>query len=193
MKPLDNYAALMPFIDSWEAGQADFLGGLLYDTLHPTSVIDWGCASGLYLIPFFARGCRILGLDADPGAGRRLKSWEFSRCDFRELNVYTSMVPSDLALCIEVAEHLQPEYADVLVDNVSDSARAIFWSAAHPGQGGDNHYNEQPPEYWLGKFERRGFSLYPENDRVRAEIAANPECQKVQWLLPNARLLHRSS
>ena len=33
LPPLDDYAAMMPVIESWEKGQAEFLGGLLFDAL----------------------------------------------------------------------------------------------------------------------------------------------------------------
>ena len=93
----------------------------------------------------------------------------------------------DLALCIEVAEHLQPEYAETLVDNVTRSARVVFWSAAHPGQGGTCHYNEQPPEYWEALFAARGFVHHRLESDIRQAIAHNPECAKVQWLIPKSQ------
>jgi hypothetical protein len=32
------------------------------------------------------------------------------------------------------------------------------FTAAHPGQGGTDHVNEQPATYWIAKFAKRGFS-----------------------------------
>ncbi len=52
MPPLDRYGKLFPRIDDWEGEQAEFLGELLWDALKPHKVVDWGCASGLYLLPF---------------------------------------------------------------------------------------------------------------------------------------------
>lgn len=95
----------------------------------------------------------------------------------------------DLALCIEVAEHLPPDRADYLVDLLTSSADTVFFSAAHPGQGGTLHLNEQPREWWLEKFRARGFDLHPQAAWLREQIAANPHCQRVQWLIPNNMLL----
>ncbi len=188
--PLDDYAALMPFIDDWEKGQAEFLGKLLYDLLQPKSVIDWGCASGLYLLPFKERGCNVFGIDADPEAGKLIEPWvEFVPLDIRKPLPKSHF---DLALCIEVAEHLQPEYADQLVANVTNSADIVFWSAAHKGQGGQNHHNEQARDYWLFKFFDLGFYIHSYHSDVLYAIAKNPECQKVKWLIPNAILLTRA-
>lgn len=194
LQPLDDYAHLMPIIDGWETEQANYLGGLLYSVVYTISVIDFGCATGLYLKPFSACGCWVLGLDGEPTAGKLLDLGEFELCDLREPHdPFISFLgkPYSLALCIEVAEHLQPEYADTLVDTVASSADVIFWSAARPGQGGENHYNEQHKGYWLEKFYARDFELHPQNDYVCEQISANDDCRKVSWLLNNAMLLTR--
>ena len=36
----------------------------------------------------------------------------------------------------------------------------IVFSAAFPGQGGQNHLNEQWPEYWKNKFEKYDYELF---------------------------------
>ena len=63
----------------------------------------------------------------------------------------------DLAISMEVAEHLREESADTFVGSLCSASDVILFSAAHPGQGGDNHLNEQPMEYWQEKFSARGF------------------------------------
>lgn len=185
--PLDDYASMMPVIDTWEKGQAEFLGGLLFDVLRPQKVIDLGCGPGTYLVPFAARGCTTLGVDGQHANGHG--HGVIMHADLRQ--PFQAPERYDLALCIEVAEHLQPEYAETLVANCAASARMVFWSAAHPGQGGTFHYNERPAEYWERLFAARGFVHHPAEAYICAAIAANPECQKVQWLIPNARLFVR--
>lgn len=64
----------------------------------------------------------------------------------------------DLAISMEVAEHLPESASDVFVDNICNHADTVLFSAAHPGQGGDNHINEQPIEYWVEKFEKHGYN-----------------------------------
>jgi hypothetical protein len=45
-------------------------------------------------------------------------------------------------------------------------------TAATPGQGGTEHVNEQPNEYWIEKFRHRGFALDRETtDRIRRDWA----------------------
>ncbi len=185
LPPLDDYAGLMPFIESHEAGQAAFLGELLYGALAPRSVVDLGCGPGIYLTPFKAHGCEVTGIDAEPAAGTRLNG-DFRRHDLRE--PFRLEPRADLALCIETAEHLQPEFADQLVDNCTRNARIVFWSAARPGQGGEHHHHEQPPAYWEAKFAARGWEPHPRQAELLAAIAADPECRRVGWLLDNARV-----
>jgi len=188
---LDDYRGLMGFIAEWEAGQAEFLGALLLDTfakqryVRPRSVIDLGCGPGTYLRPF--TGCWVLGVDAEPTAGGQLPEGCFRQLDLRR--PLPKLGRYDLALCIEVGEHLQPEFAGQLVANVAAVAPVVFWSAAHPGQGGEHHHNEQPPEYWEALFARHGYGTHPAEAAVRRAIAESPECQAVGWLIPNARLL----
>jgi SAM-dependent methyltransferase len=186
---LDDYRGLMPFIEEWEAGQAEFLGALLLDALRGgcRSVIDLGCGPGTYLLPFIAAGCWGLGVDAEPAAGGQLPEGCFRQLDLRR--PLPKLGRFDLALCIEVGEHLQAEFAGPLVANVAACAEVVFWSAAHPGQGGQHHHHEQPPEYWEALFSRHGYVTHPAEAAVRRAIAENAECQKVEWLIPNARLL----
>lgn len=183
MMPRDDYASLVGHIDRKESDQAEWLGHFLYSTLHPKSVIDWGCASGLYLMPFVERGIKVCGIDGESTGGSKLKPNEFFCLDIRKQLVTDRY---DLALCIEVAEHLQLEYADVLIDNIVRSSDVIFWSAAQPGQGGQFHYNEQPISYWARKFAERGYIIHPLNELIITKIAHSDKT--VKWLRRNTRL-----
>jgi hypothetical protein len=58
----------------------------------------------------------------------------------------------DIALCLEVAEHLPESKATDLVDTLAAYSGIVLFSAAVPGQGGENHVNEQPHRYWANKF-----------------------------------------
>jgi hypothetical protein len=62
----------------------------------------------------------------------------------------------DLALCIEVAEHIHPAYEDVLLDTICSAADILVFSSASPGEGGLHHVNERAPSYWIRKISQRG-------------------------------------
>ena len=48
--------------------------------------------------------------------------------------------------------------AEIFVQSLCNTAPIVIFSAAHPGQGGTNHVNEQPFEYWAEKFKKHGYN-----------------------------------
>lgn len=78
----------------------------------------------------------------------------------------------DLALSLEVAEHLPPECGDEFVHTMTRLSSVILFSAAIPFQGGTGHLNEQWPEYWAARFEARG---YVPVDCIRRRIWRNED------------------
>jgi hypothetical protein len=65
----------------------------------------------------------------------------------------------EVAVCLEVAEHLDPAVSDNLVRFLCTQAKVVVFSAAVPGQGGDAHINCQPREAWHERFTQQGFNL----------------------------------
>lgn len=81
----------------------------------------------------------------------------------------------DLCISVEVGEHLPREKAEVFLDNLCRSSDVILFSAAVPGQGGTDHINEQWPDYWRKKFQKRGYACY---DAFRGRLW---EDGRVEW------------
>lgn len=73
----------------------------------------------------------------------------------------------DLAVCLEVAEHLPASSSEVLIDTLDLASDVILFSAAVPGQTGTNHLNEQPQSHWQARFRERGYQTY---DLVRPPL-----------------------
>ena len=73
----------------------------------------------------------------------------------------------DLAISLEVAEHLSEARAESFIDDLCAMSPAILFGAAIPGQGGVNHINEQWQSYWALKFASRGFGAF---DIIRPRI-----------------------
>jgi SAM-dependent methyltransferase len=63
----------------------------------------------------------------------------------------------DLAISVEVAEHVSESAADDFVATLTDHADLVLFGAAIPGQGGYQHINEQWQSYWIAKFVSKGF------------------------------------
>ncbi len=51
----------------------------------------------------------------------------------------------------------------------------IIFSAALPFQGGTNHINEQEPQYWIEKFNRKGYEMI---DCIRYKIWNNKKVER---------------
>ena len=118
------------------------------------SVVDVGCGTGAWLSVAKREGCRVLGVDFDvPAAQLLIADVEFTRVDLTEIAVHTDY---DLALCLEVGEHLPESRAAALVAGLC-SARFVLWSAAIPGQGGVGHCNEQWASWWERLFAEHGY------------------------------------
>jgi hypothetical protein len=63
----------------------------------------------------------------------------------------------DVALCLEVVEHLSPERGESFVADLCRLAPHVLLGAALPGQKGPNHLNTQWPSYWAQHFATHGF------------------------------------
>jgi len=66
----------------------------------------------------------------------------------------------DFVQCLEVGEHLPTRFSSTLVDNLVRHGDRILFSAATPGQGGENHINEQTHEFWRQLFDRHGYKPF---------------------------------
>jgi SAM-dependent methyltransferase len=149
---------------------------LITKLIQPLSVVDVGCGTGAWLHAFEEVGVRdILGLD---GAYVDKRVLQIDSNNFRSCDVSRPITMDrtfDLAVSIEVAEHLPAESSRTLVDSLTTLAPAVVFSAAVPGQGGVGHINEQWPDYWAQLFIERGFVLV---DCLRPVLWNNP---RVAW------------
>lgn len=149
---------------------------LLISLAKPSSVLDVGCGIGTWLRVFEENGVTdYLGVDGDYVNRDLLK---ISGANFKAKDLRTEWSLNrkfDLVICLEVAEHLPEENADQLVKMLISHGDAIIFSAAIPNQGGQNHLNEQWPEYWQAIFARYGYHFH---DVIRPLIWSNPN---VNW------------
>lgn len=144
--------------------------------LNPKSVIDVGCGNGDLLDglcstlqrPCYGVEGTINALASITPSQQRYMFIRDIRYPFDDFLLNRV----DLALCFEVAEHIENEYANILVDNLCSLSDTILMSAAKPGQKGRYHVNCQPWSYWFYKFADRG---YRANHSVVTEIREHLE------------------
>ncbi|CAA9203644.1 hypothetical protein FLA105534_04824 [Flavobacterium bizetiae] len=133
----------------------------IMELLEPKSVVDVGCGTGTWLKIFEKNGVNdILGIDGNYVDRKLLKINIDQFIDYDLEVFFESKKKYDLAISLEVAEHLREECSNVFVNTLSGLSDTIIFSAAIPNQGGQNHINEQEPKYWIDKFENLGFKLF---------------------------------
>ena len=137
---------------------AERVSGKLDELFDPDSVIDFGCAIGHHLEYFHERDIDIHGVDGSSAAldNAVVPRNRLAKHDLRD--PYRPDREFDLAICIEVAEHLAESYAETLVESITSSASTVVFTAAEPDQGGTHHVNEKPREYWIDLFDKYGFN-----------------------------------
>ena len=144
------------------------LGVLLPALPLPASAIDVGCGVGTWLSVLRERGVAdIRGLDGPwvDTANLVIPAESFSHHDLRQDLALGRRF--DLAISLEVAEHLPAERAAGFVNWLAELADVVLFSAATPRQGGKNHFNEQWQDYWAALFAERN---YVPVDFIRGQI-----------------------
>lgn len=151
----------------------------------PASVIDIGCGRGVWLSAFGP--ITVKGRDGPWTRQDRLliDPARFTPTDLA--GPFSEPEPFDLAMTLEVAEHIDAAQADQFVANLAGLSDTILFSAAIAGQGGQHHVNERPLGYWLDKFARHGFALY---DVLRPRLWHNEDV--CWWYRQNMVVLARA-
>jgi len=139
--------------------RAEIICNAVNDIFAPESVIDVGCATGDYVRYFENNlGLRACGIEGSEAARPYFVSENIYVCDLRKEIV---RIHADLVVCFEVAEHLEEEYSDIFVENLTRMSNRILLSAAPPGAGGHHHVNCQPQEWWIKKFMKFNYGYDP--------------------------------
>ena len=141
---------------------------MLVELVSPRSVLDVGCGIGAWMA-VFSSSVETLGIDEMPEAD---VAGNYERHDLtRPFDVGRF----DLAICLEVAEHLPVRSAPGLVSSLVKAAPVVAFAAAIPGQPGHGHINCQWPDYWRAMFAEHDYEQF---DVVRARVWDNDE---VAW------------
>jgi SAM-dependent methyltransferase len=150
------------------------------------SAIDFGCGSGYYVAYLAGHGIETIGIEGMPDALRHVV------CRTEQVVIHDLTQPYkpphtyDLAICIEVAEHLPEAAAEAIVDSICRcQSKVIVWSAAVSGQGGLGHINEQPHEYWYERFAQHGWNVDTAHTAQVRALSTQP------WLQNNLTILLR--
>lgn len=138
-----------------ELTSAKVMANTIYKKLKPKTLIDVGCGPG-----HFANEFKRLGKDKIS-----VTATDFSKAAEKFINPNVIFILKDLrtplnlkkkydiTLCLEVIEHIDEKYEEVLCKNLVDlTKKYLIITAALPGQFGLNHVNCKPRDYWITKF-----------------------------------------
>ncbi|PCJ59666.1 MAG: hypothetical protein COA79_09690 [Planctomycetota bacterium] len=149
-----------------------------------TSIVDIGCGRGGWLKAGQENGAtRIVGYDGPWVDSKKLLS---SQIEFKTQKLdeeFKIEGQFDLAICLEVAEHLEEGRGLNLVKNLCSCADVILFGAAVKGQGGNHHINERLQSYWAKAFKSNGFKYL---DVIRPKFWGNADV--VWWYKQNSLL-----
>jgi SAM-dependent methyltransferase len=159
-------------LQGYSRQSAEVIVPLVVEAINPNRVIDVGCGDGTWLKVFQESGVKeILGIDGEYVNEETLiiPKQDFVPFDLKQ--PFRLEKEFDLVLSLEVAEHLPETCAETFVETLTNLGRVVLFSAAIPGQGGENHINEQWQDYWIGKFQDRNYIAI---DYIRKKVWDDP-------------------
>jgi SAM-dependent methyltransferase len=148
---------------------------LILETTRARSLVDVGSGIGAWAKVAKELGCAVAALDGDwvPRDQLLVDPGEFVCIDLANPPQGLGR-RFDLALSLEVAEHIPPTSADRFVGFLTSLAPVVVFSAAVPWQVGTHHVNEQYPGYWVRRFEAFGFVAF---DAIRPRVWYDQEVE----------------
>jgi 2-polyprenyl-3-methyl-5-hydroxy-6-metoxy-1,4-benzoquinol methylase len=155
------------------------------------SVVDYGCGAGWFLHWLKYYGVTdIYGIEPNKNAKSVMAIAVQEAVKIRGLTRKITLKRDfDLAMCIEVLEHIDEKHADAAIDNITRHTNKLIFSAATPGQGGWGHINEQPFDYWKKKLKHKGFA-YKQLETLTFRAYLNNKKAK-KWYCNNIAVFER--
>jgi cyclopropane fatty-acyl-phospholipid synthase-like methyltransferase len=159
------------YIERGSIASAKRFVAFLAPLLGVSSVLDVGCGRGAWLREWKNAGVKIAqGVD---GPYVRQQSLLIPVQDFTAVDLSKKFDLGrryDLVSSLEVAEHLPRTCSETFISSLVAHADLVLFSAATPGQGGENHINERPLSFWQHVFEKNRYESY---DVVRPVFRAD--------------------
>jgi hypothetical protein len=130
------------------------------------TILDYGCGSMQNLKKVL--DCEVMYLGYDPA-----------------IPEFSAKVPSDLVVCIDVLEHIEPELLENVLDDLQQLTKRWAFMTVHTGparktlsDGRNAHLIQQPPAWWLPKFfarwDVRSFQAMPQGFSILCRSLPTP-------------------
>lgn len=115
----------------------------IVNTMGVTHLLDYGCGRNLSLYKALDVKSKLTYQAYDPGTE------EYS----------DEPVPAQMVCCIDVLEHIEPDYLDNVLDHLQRLTEVILFCSIHTGpavktlsDGRNAHLTQEPMEWWLPKL-----------------------------------------
>ena len=115
----------------------------IIDRMEVDHLLDYGCGSQTNLAKHLKVSRKLMYQAYDPGVPR------FSKYP----------VPAQMVACIDVLEHIEPEYLEIVLDDLQRLAQGIVFLTVTTcaafktlSDGRNAHLTQQPMSWWLPKF-----------------------------------------
>lgn len=184
------------FFEEWGSGHekyvksAEIIADVLHDLLRPKRLVDLGSGCGVYGHRFATHGVEVVSIDGvvPPPEHSYPVALHVRDLTAPFENVWGAF---DLALCLEVAEHIPEPLAGAFLDNILRFSDRLILSAAQPNQGGHHHVNERPKRYWVAKLAEMGFA-YNRRETGRLLTALTGSRPPYMWMVEQISVYDRA-
>lgn len=148
----------------------------------PPSILDIGCGTGAMV-----KAARQLGIDAIGVDQVENESPDIVHDLEHPINLGRTY---GLVMCIEVVEHIHKSNLGVFLNNITSHVQKkgiLLFTAAHPGQGGDNHANLKSAMHWRNALYDRGMN-YRDDLSYRMRMSWMNIPMPMYWLVSNVQV-----
>jgi hypothetical protein len=120
----------------------------IIERLEVSHLLDYGCGRRMGLTKTLKVKGKLTYQGYDPGAGLE--------------ELATAPIPAQMVCCIDVLEHIEPDYLDNVLNHLQELTEVIAFITVHTGpamkvlpDGRNAHLTQQPIEWWLEKLTPR--------------------------------------
>jgi hypothetical protein len=117
----------------------------IVEKLQITHLLDYGCGRRMGLLKSLKCAGKLTYQGYDPGAGLE--------------ELATAPIPAQMVCCIDVLEHIEPEYLENVLDHLALLTEVVALVTVHTGpamkvlpDGRNAHLTQQPMQWWLPKL-----------------------------------------